>query len=295
MNAPFFERLEQVLRYQGPGAGFDLLIREALERKDFPLYFEVRLMQKRHELGLPLLDPGTISSLPAERQSAYQAFLASVARETGELFLAEGNIARAWPYFDAIGDPAPVAAAIEKVQPGEGIDEIINVALHEGVNPRKGFELFLAQHGTCQAIELTLHYSEPANRKEFLKLVVRTLYRELVTGLKEAIANAEGRAPESDHVPTLIANRDWLFGGGGFYVENSHLSTVLQVSPELDDPETLRLAWEMADYGRHLAPMLQFPGPAPFEDLYVDHATYLGALLAARGKNSLLTGDLGFG
>jgi hypothetical protein len=62
MNAPFFERLEQVLRYQGPGAGFDLLIREALERKDFPLYFEVRLMQKRHELGLPLLDPGTISS-----------------------------------------------------------------------------------------------------------------------------------------------------------------------------------------------------------------------------------------
>jgi len=37
------------------------------------------------------------------------------------------DIEHAWAYFRAIGEPAPVAAAIEKVEPGEGPDRHANV------------------------------------------------------------------------------------------------------------------------------------------------------------------------
>jgi hypothetical protein len=159
-----FERLERALRSEGPDAGFELLVTEALEQKNYALLFEVRQMQKRHSLGLSLIDTRSIAELPPEHQSAFQAAVADAARETGSLYLADGNIARAWPYFRAIGDPGPVAAAIESVESGEGIDNVIQIALQEGVNPRKGFELLLARRGMCQAIDFASQYTDPANR-----------------------------------------------------------------------------------------------------------------------------------
>jgi hypothetical protein len=53
-------------------------------------------------------------------------------------------------YFRAIGDSSPVAAAIENVAPAENQESIIEIALHERVHPRKGFELILADFGICR-------------------------------------------------------------------------------------------------------------------------------------------------
>ena len=278
MNEDLFDPLEQTLRCQGPRAGFDLLIRELVERKNYPLFFEARLMQKRHEMGLPLIHNGSVSDLPPEQRPVCEAILTDAARETGNLFLADGDIVRAWPYFRAIGDAAPVAEAIEKAQAGEGIERVIEIALHEGANPRKGFELLLERRGICQAIDFALR-SAGQDRAKFLQVLVRALCRELAAHLKEAIAGVEGQAPEAGGVAELIAGRDWLFDGAGYYVENSHLASILQASPELEDRESLRLAVELADYGRRLAPMFHFQGAPPFEDLYLDHAVYLRALL----------------
>ena len=36
---------------------------------------------------------------------------------------------------------------------------------------------------------------------------------------------------------------------------------------------------EMAEYGRRLSPMFHFRGDPPFEDVYLDHAVFLKALL----------------
>jgi hypothetical protein len=168
---------------------------------------------------------------------------------------------------------------MEEVHAGEGIEGIIEIAIQEGVNPRKGFELLLAQHGTCQAIEFAAQFSDSAQRKQFLQTLMRTMQAELVANLKKAIASREGRAPETNRVVDLIAGRDWLFEGANFYIENSHLGTMLQMSPQLEDPESLRLALEMAEYGQHLDPRLHFPAPAPFENQYIDYAIYLRALL----------------
>jgi pimeloyl-ACP methyl ester carboxylesterase len=278
MNDGLFQQLETAARSQGPAAVFDLLLHDALSNKNYARYFEIRLMQKRHELGLPLIHSGTIADLPAGHQVPYQAFVSQVARETGKLFLDDGNIVRAWPYFRAVGDPAPVAAAIDAAQSVEDLDAVLGIALQEGVNPRKGFTLFLQSRGTCQAIDYAIQYPDPANRIEFLTVLVRTLYTELAEHLKEAIAREEGKAPDTNDVADLIAGRDWLFEGGGYYVENSHLGSILQASPQFEDPETLRLTSQMAEYACHLAPLFQFPGTAPFDDLYVDHAHYLRAV-----------------
>jgi hypothetical protein len=279
MNEDLFEPLEQALRSRGPDTGFELLIERLRQQKKYPLIFEARLMRKRLALGQPMLQSGNISDLPAEHQAAYEAALREAAHETGALFLADGDIARAWPYFCAVGDPAPVAEAIERLPAGAVSEPVIQIALNEGVHPRKGFELLLEQQGICTAMSFASQYPDRAGRLEFLQLLVRAITRELAANLKEAITGAEGRAPESGGVSDLIAGRDWLFADARYYTENSHLASMVQAAPELPDIESLRLAWELAEYGRRLDPMYQFPSEPPFSDIYVDYGAYLAAIL----------------
>jgi hypothetical protein len=84
-------------------------------------------------------------------------------------------------------------------------------------------------------------------------------------------------------VRELIAGRDWLFEGMSSYVDSTHLVSILRFAPDLEDPEMLRMALEMAEYGCRLSPMFHFRGDPPFEDVYLDHAVYLKALLGEDG------------
>ena len=279
MNKDLFEILEQKLRSQGADAGFELLIDRLREQKKYPLIFEARLMRKRLALGQPMLQSAGILDLPLEHQAAYEAALMEAARETGDLFLADGEIARAWPYFRAIGDSAPVVEAIERLPAGGGTEPVIQIALNEGVHPRKGFELLLEHHGICTAMSVAARHPDRAARMEFLQLLARAITRELAANLKEAIAAAEGCVPETNRVSELIAGREWLFEEARLYTENSHLSSMVQAGPELQDDESLRLVWELAQYGRRLDPMYRFPSEPPFSDPYVDYGAYLGAIL----------------
>jgi hypothetical protein len=279
MESGTFEALEQAFRSDGPAAVFDRLVRTALEAKDYRLLFGVRLMQTRHSLGLPLIETESTINLSGEQLSSYQNALNSAAREAGQLYLADGEIAIAWTYFKALGDPAPVAAAIEKVDGGEQLDRVIEIAFNEGVNLRKGFELILEHQGICRAITLFGSIRDYASRQHCLRLLVSALYGQLTSGLKETIAAAEGAAPDHASLAELIASRTWLFEGNSSYVDSTHLTAILRFTPELEDGGSLRMAVEMADYGRGLAPMFHFRGDPPFEDTYTDHAVYLGALL----------------
>src|ERR1700704_6476723 len=147
-----FESIEQTLRSNGPAAVFDQLAHSALERKDYRELFSTRLMQARHRLGLPLVETEPASGLPEDQRYVYETALRDAARETGGLFLAEGDIPAAWPYFRAIGETGPVAAAIDRVEGGENIEQVIGIAFQEEVNQRKGFQLILEHLGICRAI-----------------------------------------------------------------------------------------------------------------------------------------------
>src|SRR3977135_1299565 len=114
-----FELVEQTFRSEGPDGVFDLLIRKAREDKDHRMLFGARIMQVRHRTGLPLIETESVLDLAGEQRTAYEAAFRDAAREAGALCLAAGDIPSAWAYFKAIGEPAPVAAAIENVTEGE--------------------------------------------------------------------------------------------------------------------------------------------------------------------------------
>ena len=280
-----FQLVEQAVRSGGPNAGLDCLIRTLHEQKNYQLLFEARMMRKRHELGLPLVQIGSVEDIPEEKRAAYEQAFTESAREVGSLLLAEGDILHAWPYFRAIREPQCVADAIEQLngdlpeERAEELDGVIQLALEERVNPRKGFELLLAKYGLCRAITYFDQYSDVKTREDVLRLLVRTLHRELVENLHRVVAQREGNAPETNNVPELIAGRDWLFGDMDYYVDTSHLIAVIRFALDLHDDASLRLGLELCDYGSHLSAQFKYRVEPPFDDVYKDHAMYLRALL----------------
>ena len=143
MNDDAFAEIEQSLAADGTEACFDLLIERFRSEEKYPQLFEALLMKKRHELDLPLLSNGPLNDLPEEKQKAYDAGSVEAAREVGGLFLARGNIAHAWPYYRAVGEAGPIHEAIDRLEPGEEQEGVIEIAYNERVHPRKGFELLL--------------------------------------------------------------------------------------------------------------------------------------------------------
>lgn len=278
MSDDAFELIEQAARQGGAPSALDLLVTLSQKDKNYPLLFEARLMQARHKIGLPLIFNDSLDGLPQGKRQTYEEAMREAARETGSLFLADGEILRAWPYFRAIGEPAPMAAAIEKIDKHDQLDGIIELAFGQGVHPLKGFELLLKHHGICRAITFFEQYPDPKTRAQSALLLLRTLHAELVDNLKRAILQTEGQQPGGGNVTELIRGRDWLFGELDYYVDTAHLTAIIPLALDFTDPEALQLAIELCDYGAHLSPKFQYRTDPPFEDFYNDHAIFLKAL-----------------
>src|SRR5690242_3951325 len=205
MADDLFDTLGDTLRLHGAEAGFDLLIAKFREEKKYPLVFEARLMKSRHALGLPLIHNGQqFDDLPDGKRTAHERAFMDAAREVGGLFLADGDIPRAWSYLRAIGETAAVAAAIEQIAPAENQEAIIEIALHERVHPKKGFELILADYGICRAITFLEQYPDRKTREDCIRLLVRTLHQDVVDNLKRTITHTQGGAPDTCSIPALI-------------------------------------------------------------------------------------------
>jgi hypothetical protein len=242
-------------------------------------------MKSRHELGLPLIQTEPSASFPPGKQAAYEAAVIAGARETGELFLADGDIERAWPYFRAIGETGPIAAAIERVEPGEGIEPIIDIAFQQGAHPVKGLELILAQYGMCRAITCFGMYTGQQGREECMRLLARSLHAELLTRLKSVIERQEGAPPETDDIAALVSERDWLFGEYDYYIDTSHVGSIVQYAAEIADRQTLSLISGLCEYGRRLSPHFQLREEPPFENLFADYGVYARTLLGDDVEN----------
>ena len=279
MSGDPFSRFEEVLAREGPKIALEDLAGRLRDDKSYPQLFEARLMAKRFELGLPLIDTDNGADLPDEIRKNYDQAFIDAAREVGRLFLADGNVERAWPYLRVTGETASIREAIEKLTPDQCTDGILEIALGERVHPRKAFELILGSHGICRAITFYHQYPDRKTRLDCLRLLVRTLYADLAENLKRAIERAGDTPPDTRSVRELITGRDWLFGEHSYYVDSSHLGEIVRFSADLDDPDTLRLSLELAEYGRCLSPMFQYRGDPPFEDVYGDHAIFFRALL----------------
>jgi hypothetical protein len=274
-----FQNLDRFLNSGDRAGGLDFLIEHFRSSKDVRSFFEAKLMKKRLELGLPLIQTDPSSEFPPEVRAAYDEGMIAAARETGALALENGDIPQAWPYFRAIGEPGPIIEAIDRVPPGEAAEQVINIAFAEGVHPAKGLELILENHGMCRAITTFGMYAVKNGRAECISLLVRRLHAEVVQRISNAIESQEGSRPSGGTLGELIAERDWLFGEYDYYVDTSHLMSVLGYSLEVSDPETLALLHDLCAYGKRLSPMFQSRGQSPFENPFVDYDEYILAII----------------
>jgi hypothetical protein len=274
-----FDLVERAVASGGAASALDLLAQKFIRERQYPRLFETRLMQKRLELGLPLIQMGAMDALPEPQRTRYEEGVRQAAREAGSLFLADGDIARAWPYYRAIGERDTVASALESATVRDDADQLIEIALGERVHPRKGLELVIAQHGICRAITYFEQYPDLEDREACVILLVRTLHSELITSLSSAIIRREAQSPTANSVPGLIQGREWLFGDFDTYADTSHVINVIQFALDLEDRDTIRLALELCEYGVHLSSQFKMRGEPPFEDIYQDHAIYLRCLL----------------
>lgn len=279
MPEDVFGTFDQLLESENPSASFDLLLARFRAAKDYRSVFEARLMKKRLELGLPVFLTDDLSALPSELREAYGQAVTEAARDVGELFLSDGEIAQAWPYLKATGDSARVADAIERVTPGDGLNRIIEIAFEEGVHPAKGLELIVAKYGICRALSAFEISAVRKDREKCIAVLARNLHAELVERLGDAIEQEEGSRPASTSIAQLISGREWLFGEYRTYLDSSHLASLLQHCPEVTDAGLLRIFHELCEYGKRVSPEVRVQCQPPFEDGCIDFEHYVGALL----------------
>jgi hypothetical protein len=285
-----FDQVRDALESGEVDGAFDLAINRFLEERAYPLIFEARLMKQRHALGMPLIQTGPWRNLDAGTQAAYERVTVEAAREVGALFLRDGEIGRAWPYFRALGEKDTIRNAIEScsvTEPGESLEGIIEVAYHEQVHPKKGFELILKHFGTCRAITNFSQYPVEEGRSDCAQLLAENVYSELLANVKYAVTQKEGGASESDTLAGIVNGRDWLFEGNAYYLDTSHVSSLVQMAPSIERHETLELLYGLAEYGKRLGEMYQFPGNPPFERVFEDYGIYIRTLLGRNVEEGL--------
>ena len=266
------EALDEVLAGGDAAASLDFLASHYLATGEYGLLFEARLMRKRFDLGLPLVQTESVAL------QSYQDGVVDVARETGRLFLAAGNIERAWPYFRAISEPGPIEQAIAALDAEQATEGVVSIAFQEGLHPRKGLELILEKHGMCRAITAFGMTAVQKDREACLALLARHIHAEILSRMDYAIEAREGKPGSGATIADRIGGRDWLFGEWDCYVDTSHLLSVVPYCVEITDLDALAVFHELCDYGRRLSPQFQSAGIPPFEDQFTAYGHYVEAL-----------------
>jgi hypothetical protein len=314
MSASQFDELKASLESLGPRGALEALAASLREQKKYPQLFEALLMKKRQELGLPLVGADVFRDLPEAQQAEVEDYYVGVCRELGSLYLADGDIASAWPYFRAIDEPQKVAEALDRWRPPApessgstepsvaSTDAIVDIALYQGANPQRGYELVLSEYGVCRAITVIEHQFPHSSevKEKCAEMLLRRLHKDLVENLRADIRRKEETLPEETDVRKLIDGRPWLFGDYGYHVDVSHLQSAIRVAGGVRKKEVLELALQLTEYGRKLPRDFQTNDRPPFDDFYNDYRIFSpgsrrhrrrrrGALLYAEGR-SLRTG-----
>ena len=290
-----FTEISELKQSRGSASAVDRLIETLHAERNYHKLFDARMLKRKFELGLPLSRPSTLADVPAEKRKLVEETYIEAAREVGELFLEQGDVPSAWMYLKVIQEPKKVAAVIEKLPiPHEyepGSEEILNIALYEGVHPVKGVQMMLQSQGTCSTItslDQILGNLEPDQRRDCAKVMVDSLYRDLRDSVLRHVRQRMPTIAPDSSLRELIAGRDWLFEGGNYHVDVSHLSAVVRFARSIEPPaEELDRALQMAEYGSHLDPQLQYAAEPPFEDYYPAHISFLKVLLGRDLETSL--------
>ena len=278
-----FDQLQEQLSSGGINALLATTAAQLKERKKYHELFEVLKMQVRQRLGLPLLYQDTGDELDEPVRDQLETGLLDACQEVGTLLLGEAKVREGWMYLRPVGNQAEVARQLAKIEPNEdNLEELVEVMLHEGVDPARGYALVLENYGTCNAIttyESSMSRHSKPHQQATASLLVEHVHRDLLASVVADITQQQGQEPTETTLRELVADRDWLFGEHSYHLDTTHLASTVRFARILDDEKMLRLALDLTAYGGRLSPQFQYPGEGPFEDLYPSHALYLAALL----------------
>ena len=266
---------------QSPSAGVEALVAKLGDSCEHHALFRARLLAKRLELGLPLINPGDLKSSPEDARTTYEEYVETVCREIGSKYLAEGNIAQAWRYFRTIGDVKPIREALEKVDAKTATDDMIDIALGQGAHPMRGFEMTLERDGLCRAISMfdTEFTSDLREKRLAAAMLVRAIYRDLVLSTRKQIFERFGEWPTETDLIDLVRHRPWMFENSNYHADPSHLSSICRIGIIVDTQPEQIMALSFSEYGKLLDKRLQYEGRAPFEGGYSDFSKYYRALV----------------
>lgn len=264
---------------RGPAELFAALTASLIERRRWHALFDLRLLEARAALGLPVA--GDLGTLDAPSREQLDERSLTACREVGWPLLDEGAVAAGWMYLRAAAEPAEVAAKLRGLAARLPADddvaeaqrqEILHVALWEGVDPALGLELVLAAQGTCNAItayEQAVSRLPAARQQAAAAVLVAHLHREVLENLAADLARRGLGQPGGAalSIVGLLEAAGGLADDQSVHVDVSHLQSVLRIARVATDRAVIEQAWELAVYACRLPADVTYPGEPPFENV----------------------------
>jgi hypothetical protein len=272
--------------------------------------FDTRVLRARASLGLPLAGP--LTDVAADRRGQLDEQTIAACREAGWGLFDEGQVAAGWVYLRAAVDRqevatrlgqaadrllAPTSAGLED-EDYQPLQELVQLALWEGLDPALGIRITLATQGTCNAVtayEQSVAGLPPAKQEPVAALMVEHLHAELLDNLSRDLRDRalvpaatldEIHAADGD-VSALLTAAGGLTDDACIHLDASHLQAVLRFARICTAPALLRKALALATYACRLPDDFRYPGDPPFTDFGTASRLFFAALLGEKPDEAL--------
>ncbi len=290
MNS-IFDELVQTASSEGPLASANQLVEFLRKSERYPELFEALKIQRRLELGLSAVALETDAPLPDDKLEAIERGLLDGCREVGLSLLRQGKLQDGWLYMRPVGDMAAASEAMKDLEVNsDNVEDFIGILVHEGVDIGRGVQLSLEHRGTCNTISMMESFVATRNRidqQAGVGPLVRHMHDELITSVRNDLAQRDGGCPPGDTLASLLAQRPDLLREGTYHVDTTHIASTVRLARVLDDREELELALDLCRYGRELGPGFQYPSEEPFGELYLMSSYFFSALLGENVDSGL--------
>jgi len=299
-----FESLQKTTSENGPGAAARFLADEMRREEKFPELFEALKMVHRIELGLPAVHTEASSAntdsepdaISPDVQDELDKKLLSACAEVGTALMRKGNLQEGWMYMRAVGDRAATAEAMSKVPvTQDNLDTVLGLLVHEAIDIARGTKLSLEMRGTCNTITMldtVVSMRGRTDQQAAVGTLVEHVHTELLSSLKADIIrreNCDATSPvhSATSLEGLLSTRPALLRDGTYHLDTTHLASTVRFARILDNVNHLRLAVDLAQYGRQLHSQYQYPSEEPFADLYPMSLGMFRALLGEHVEAAL--------
>jgi len=274
--------LAELLDAGDPKAGLQVIAENFLANSQFDRLFEVRKLQSRLRLGVPLVYTSRPANLDEQVQRELEKDLALAALDCGQKLAAHGDIAGAWNYLRAVDDNAAVRKALESAPlDEENTHAAIDICLNHQAHPEFGMYLAVQKLGTCSSITLFDSVHAMLGDDDLLQaaaVLVRHLYDEI-----SAVAAERLSQPAGTSLADLMEKNRTAVSHSSPHADPSHLASILRIGRTQTSQEVLEMLLTLSMYAGLLPESLQYPGDVPFQKLSTSHQIWYSALL---GQNT---------